>query len=358
MRPDSAKLLNQSLATGVVLTDNAGRILWCNEAAETLFGASGKNLIGTDASQFFPPLKTWIRGLHADAERASPCSALVRLTPVAGTPKSSVLAVLSIPEPGKLLLEMSEAEQAFTLDRQEQKEGLNDASRVLLRNLAHEIKNPLGGIRGAAQLLESELPDPALREFTGVIIREADRLRALVDRLLEPYRDERHVTNVNLHEILESVRNLVSAEFPAGLTVVRDYDVSVPTFEADREQLTQIFLNLMRNAAQAMEKGIAAGSARITLKTRVARGVVIRRRRCRLAVVIDVIDNGPGIDSAIREKIFYPLVTTRAHGTGLGLSIVRTYAERNGGEVELESEAGRTDFRIVLPLDGPHEGRQ
>lgn len=358
MRPDSAKLLNQSLATGVVLTDNAGRILWCNEAAETLFGASGKNLIGTDASQFFPPLKTWIRGLHADAERASPCSALVRLTPVAGTPKSSVLAVLSIPEPGKLLLEMSEAEQAFTLDRQEQKEGLNDASRVLLRNLAHEIKNPLGGIRGAAQLLETELPDPALREFTGVIIREADRLRALVDRLLEPYRDERHVTNVNLHEILESVRNLVSAEFPAGLTVVRDYDVSVPTFEADREQLTQIFLNLMRNAAQAMEKGIAAGSARITLKTRVAHGVVIRRRRCRLAVVIDVIDNGPGIDSAIREKIFYPLVTTRAHGTGLGLSIVRTYAERNGGEVELESEAGRTDFRIVLPLDGPHEGRQ
>ena len=358
MRPDSAKLLNQSLATGVVLTDNAGIILWCNEAAETLFGASGKNLIGTDASQFFPPLKTWIRGLHADAERASPCSALVRLTPVAGTPKSSVLAVLSIPEPGKLLLEMSEAEQAFTLDRQEQKEGLNDASRVLLRNLAHEIKNPLGGIRGAAQLLETELPDPALREFTGVIIREADRLRALVDRLLEPYRDERHVTNVNLHEILESVRNLVSAEFPAGLTVVRDYDVSVPTFEADREQLTQIFLNLMRNAAQAMEKGIAAGSARITLKTRVARGVVIRRRRCRLAVVIDVIDNGPGIDPAIREKIFYPLVTTRAHGTGLGLSIVRTYAERNGGEVELESEAGRTDFRIVLPLDGPHEGRQ
>lgn len=358
MRPDSAKLLNQSLATGVVLTDNAGRILWCNEAAETLFGASGKNLIGTDASQFFPPLKTWIRGLHADAERASPCSALVRLTPVAGTPKSSVLAVLSVPEPGKLLLEMSEAEQAFTLDRQEQKEGLNDASRVLLRNLAHEIKNPLGGIRGAAQLLETELPDSALREFTGVIIREADRLRALVDRLLEPYRDERHVTNVNLHEILESVRNLVSAEFPSGLTVVRDYDVSVPTFEADREQLTQIFLNLMRNAAQAMEKGIAAGSARITLKTRVARGVVIRRRRCRLAVVIDVIDNGPGIDPAIREKIFYPLVTTRAHGTGLGLSIVRTYAERNGGEVELESEAGRTDFRIVLPLDGPHEGRQ
>lgn len=358
MRPDSAKLLNQSLATGVVLTDNVGLILWCNEAAETLFGASGKNLIGTDASQFFPPLKTWIRGLHADAERASPCSALVRLTPVTGTPKSSVLAVLSIPEPGKLLLEMSEAEQAFTLDRQEQKEGLNDASRVLLRNLAHEIKNPLGGIRGAAQLLETELPDPALREFTGVIIREADRLRALVDRLLEPYRDERHVTNVNLHEILESVRNLVSAEFPAGLTVVRDYDVSVPTFEADREQLTQIFLNLMRNAAQAMEKGIAAGSARITLKTRVARGVVIRRRRCRLAVVIDVIDNGPGIDPAIREKIFYPLVTTRAHGTGLGLSIVRTYAECNGGEVELESEAGRTDFRIVLPLDGPHEGRQ
>ncbi len=179
---------------------------------------------------------------------------------------------------------------------------------------------------------------------------EADRLRNLVDRLLVPYRDEQHVAMVNMHEILEGVRNLILAEFPAGLTIARDYDVSVPDFPADREQLTQVFLNLLRNAAQALSERIKENTARVTVKTRVTRSVTIHRKVCRLALAVDIIDNGPGIDPKIREKIFYPLVTTRAHGTGLGLSIVQTYVERNGGEVELESEPGRTAFRILLPL--------
>ena len=349
--PFEAKtLLTQSMTTGVVFLDDAGIILWCNEAAETLFGASGKNLLGSDASQFFPPLHEWITKLGKETEKATSCGALVRLTPVAGTPKKAVLAALSVPATSHFLLEMTEAEQAFTLERQEQKEGLSDASRVLLRNLAHEIKNPLGGIRGAAQLLDAELKDATQREFTAVIMSEADRLRNLVDRLLTPYRDERHVTAVNLHEILEGVRNLVLAEFPAGLAILRDYDVSVPDFAADKEQLTQVFLNLLRNAAEALSEKISVGSAQITIKTRVTRHVTIQRKSCRLAVSVEVIDNGPGVDPAIREKIFYPLVTTRAHGTGLGLSLVQTYVERNGGEVELESEPGCTVFRVLLPL--------
>lgn len=347
-------LLSKTLATGIVLLKDNGIVLWCNEAAETFFGVSGKNLIGSSALPFFPPLAQWIERIQTEVGKDTTCSGLVRLAPLSGTPKGLVLAVLSVPEKGKLLLEMAEAEQAFTLERQEQKEGLSDASRVLLRNLAHEIKNPLGGIRGAAQLLDSELTEASQREYTQVIMSEADRLRELVDKLLEPYRDERHVTEVNLHEILERVRNLVSVEFPTGLSVVRDYDVSVPNFFADKEQLTQVFLNLLRNAAQAMEKNITEKTAVVTLRTRVTQGAVIRRKRCRLAVAVDVIDNGPGIDPSIREKIFYPLVTTRAHGTGLGLSIVRTYVERNGGEVELESESGRTDFRILIPLDSKH----
>ncbi len=350
MPMDFQKFVTKTMTTGIALLDEAGLILWCNEAAASLFGASEKSLLHLDASQFFPPLKQWIAHLYGESDKAESCSALVRLTPSAGTPRKAVLAVLSNPGTGFLLLEMTEAEQAFTLDRQEQKEGLSDASRVLLRNLAHEIKNPLGGIRGAAQLLEGELTEPSQREFTTVIISEADRLRNLVDRLLTPYREERHVTVVNLHEILEGVRNLILAEFPTGLTIARDYDVSVPDFPADREQLTQVFLNLLRNAAQALSEKIKEDTALVTVKTRVSRSVTIHRKVCRLALAVDIIDNGPGIDPKIREKIFYPLVTTRAHGTGLGLSIVQTYVERNGGEVELESEPGRTAFRILLPL--------
>jgi len=343
-------LLGEELATGIVVLDARSRILWCNESAEVFFGLSRKSLEGLDAAQFIPVLPDWIAKLNV--ERGVACSALLRVNAVAGAVRGRVLAVLSARGQKDFLLEMSDAEQAFTLQHQEQKEGLSDASHVLLRNLAHEIKNPLGGIRGAAQLLDAELVNPAQREYTGVIMSEADRLRELVDRLLEPYRDERHVTEINLHEVLEKVRNLVLAEFPSGLAIERDYDVSVPSFPADREQLTQVFLNLLRNAAQALEKRIADKSAQVVLRTRVERGALIQRKRYRLSLVVDVIDNGPGVVPSIREKIFYPLVTTRAHGTGLGLSLVRTYVERNAGEVELESEPGRTDFRIRLPLVG------
>ena len=156
-----------------------------------------------------------------------------------------------------------------------------------------------------------------------------------------------------MHEVLERVRHLVSVEFGAGLAVTRDYDVSVPAIRGDREELIQVFLNLMRNAAEAGRHLIGQGRAEIILKTRIARQCTIQRRRCRLAVNVHVIDNGPGIDAGIREKIFYPLVTGRDGGTGLGLSIVQTYVERHGGSIDVDSRPGCTDFSLLFPVGEP-----
>jgi len=224
------------------------------------------------------------------------------------------------------------------------------AHKELIRNLAHEIKNPLGGIRGAAQLLQMELANPELAEYTEVIIHEADRLQSLVDRLLAPHRHPHEVGDVNIHEICERVRSLVLAEHPQGLAVLRDYDISIPEFRGDRAQLLQALLNIVQNAAQALAPRIAAGDARITLRTRVARQVTFGRQRYRLALELHVIDNGPGVPEAIRERIFYPLVTGRDGGSGLGLTLAQTFVQQHQGLIDCESEPGRTDFRILIPL--------
>src|SRR5690606_38974344 len=204
------------------------------------------------------------------------------------------------------LIELREIEQQLKVDREERLLEQAQANRELLRNLAHGIKNPLGGLRGAAQLLEAELSEPALIEYTQVIIQEADRLQTLVDRLLAPHRSPRIVGDVNIHEVCERVRSVVLAEFPQGLEIVRDYDASIPEFRGDKEQLIQVLLNLVRNAAQAMH-----GRGRIQLRTRVARQVTIARRRYRLALDLHVIDNGPGVPEEIGERIFFPLVSGR-----------------------------------------------
>lgn len=227
---------------------------------------------------------------------------------------------------------------------------LSKNTRRLLRNLAHEIKNPLGGIRGAAQLLEGELHDPENKEFTEVIISEADRLQHLVDKILAPYRQLYHPVPTNVHEILERVRLLVQSEFPEGLKVVRDYDISAPEMMADRGQLTQISLNLMRNAAEALSEQIAQGTACITLKTRVVHHVQVGQSFCRTALNIHVIDNGEGIPKDLADSIFYPLVSGKEQGSGLGLSLVQTFVEQHGGSISVSSEAGRTDFSILFPL--------
>jgi two-component system nitrogen regulation sensor histidine kinase GlnL len=226
----------------------------------------------------------------------------------------------------------------------------SQAHKELIRNLAHEIKNPLGGIRGAAQLLEMELQNPELTEYTEVIVHEADRLQALVDRLLAPHRHPHQVGDVNIHEVCERVRSLILVEHPQGLRVVRDYDTSIPEFRGDRAQLIQALLNIVQNAAQALAERIAAGDACITLRTRVARQVTFGRQRYRLALELHVIDNGPGVPDAIRDRIFYPLVSGRDGGSGLGLTLAQTFVQRHHGMIECESRPGRTDFRILIPL--------
>jgi two-component system, NtrC family, nitrogen regulation sensor histidine kinase GlnL len=248
-----------------------------------------------------------------------------------------------------VVLEVSEIEQQLKVDREERQFGLTEANRQLMRNLAHEIKNPLGGVRGAAQLLESELT-PDQREYTRVIIAEADRLQALVDRLLAPHRAPRVVADVNIHEVLERVRMVMLAEFPRGLAIERDYDASAPEFRGDKEQLIQAVLNVVRNAAEALEDRIAAGDARIILRTRVARQATIARTRHRLALDLHIIDNGPGIPDELKDRVFFPLVSGRDTGTGLGLTLAQTFVQQHHGLIEVDSRPGRTDFRILIPL--------
>jgi len=237
--------------------------------------------------------------------------------------------------------------------RQEREERLIDqaqANKELIRNLAHEIKNPLGGIRGAAQLLQMELESRELIEYTQVIIHEADRLQSLVDRLLAPHRRPHVVGDVNIHEVCERVRSLILAEFPKGLRVVRDYDTSIPEFRGDREQLIQAVLNIAHNAAQALAERIAAGDAQIIFRTRVGRQVTFGKQRYRLALELHVIDNGPGVPDSIKDRIFFPLISGREGGSGLGLTLAQTFVQQHHGHIECESEPGRTDFKILIPL--------
>jgi two-component system nitrogen regulation sensor histidine kinase GlnL len=245
------------------------------------------------------------------------------------------------------VLEFRHIDQQLKIAREERLNEQQQANRELIRSLAHEIKNPLGGIRGAAQLLERELDRAQLIEYTQVIIGEADRLQSLVNRLLTPHRLPTY-RRTNIHEVLVRVKGVVQAEFPA-VPVICDFDISLPDFDADAEQLTQAFLNVVRNAAQAV-----AGTTRdpaIRLVTRVARGVTLARKRHRLALSVAVRDNGPGVPDDIRDKIFYPLVSGREGGSGLGLTIAQTFIAQHNGTIECASEPGRTVFTVLLPLE-------
>ena len=250
----------------------------------------------------------------------------------------------------EIIVEMIPLEQQTRQDREERLAEQAQTNKELIRNLAHEIKNPLGGIRGAAQLLEMEMESPELTEYTQVIIREADRLQSLVDRLLAPHRRPHMVGDVNIHEVCERVRSLILAEFPKGLRVVRDYDTSIPEFRGDREQLIQTVLNIAHNACQALSERIAAGDALLTFRTRVTRQITFGKQRYRLALELHVVDNGPGVPDSIKDRIFYPLVSGREGGSGLGLTLAQTFVQQHHGLIEVDSVPGRTDFKILIPL--------
>ena len=345
------------LATLVAVVRTDGTVVFANSALEDALGTSRRMIEGAHLpTSFSEPwlLTNALQGAGGNEFAALRYEAYLRRVSHEPMP---VHVIVTQAEIGRdIVIEMLPQEQQAKQDREDRLADQAQSNKELIRNLAHEIKNPLGGIRGAAQLLEMEIESRGLNEYTQVIIREADRLQTLVDRLLAPHRHPHRVGDVNIHEVCERVRSLILAEFPKGLRVLRDYDTSIPEFRGDREQLIQTVLNIAHNACQALGEQIAAAPsnpgdpATITFRTRVARQITFGKHRYRLALELHVMDNGPGVPDSIKERIFYPLVSGREGGSGLGLTLAQTFVQQHHGTIECESAPGRTDFQILIPL--------
>lgn len=350
------------ISTAVLLLGRDHRIVYANPAAEHLLAQSKRQLIGArlmdvirDTERLAPALEL------ALAHRASYTEQELELHLAGkhnGNSRLLVNCTVSFLEgqqadDAQLIVELRHIDQQLKIAREAKIAEQNQANRELVRNLAHEIKNPLGGLRGAAQLLEAELSSPQLIEYTQVIIGEADRLQNLVNRLLTPHKLPRYV-RTDIHRLLDRVLQLLKNEFGATHKLEPDFDVSLPEVECDAEQITQVLLNIARNACQSTS---SVAKPHVTLRSRVARQVVLAKRRYRMALEIAVLDNGPGIPLDIRDRIFYPLFTTRNDGTGsgLGLSIAQTFVAQHYGAIEVDSEPGHTEFRVILPFDHPSE---
>jgi len=339
------------LSITVLLLNRSGEVMQANSAAEMMFGRSRRHLIGSPAEFLFEKdsaLEQSIR--QACSGEVDDCRQFALTRRGTETVEVNVTSIALNSKPWAALLEIKDIEQRVLVDRSIRLVDEIETQHELLRNLAHEVKNPLGGLRGAAQLLESELPDPALQEYTRVIISEADRLQALVDRLAAPQRMPVQWQLVNVHEVCERVCALVRAEFRE-VALIRDYDASMPEFRADPARLMQALLNVVRNAAQVMTGANLTSSPQIMLKTRVARQVLLRHKQHRMAVVVSVVDNGPGVPANLQDRIFHPLVTGREGGTGLGLSLAQDFVQQHGGVIAFDSRPGHTEFRLMLPME-------
>lgn len=338
------------LSSAVILLDGELRVRHCNPAAENLFAMSQRTCLGRTLADLLgtPPAlcvaidnalsKNWSYTGHDFIVTRDGMEAIhldCTVSPI-DTRKA------------RLLLEFRPIDQQLKAAREEREAVQQRANQELIRNLAHEIKNPLGGIRGSAQLLDRELAGlanaAALKEYTEVIIHEADRLQDLMHRLLSSHRGMQPA-QIGIHEIIERVRRLIHAEFP-GVRIRRDYDTSLPDITGDREQLIQVVLNIVRNAAQAL-----GGSGEIVTRTRALRQVTLAKKRCRLALEVQIVDNGPGIAADIRDRIFYPLVSGREGGTGLGLALAQTFVQQHHGSIDVDSVPGQTCFTLRLPIN-------
>ena len=333
------------LNTAVLMLDEGLHVTYANPAAETLFAQARKQMVGMPFDTALPGNDEFVHRLAHALEAQAGFNDNDLLLEVEGYPVH-LHCVITPAESGeaRLVLEFRELQQQLKIAREAKMLEQQQANRELIRNLAHEIKNPLGGIRGAAQLLERELQDAELREFTQVIVKEADRLQSLMNRLLTPNRLPR-IERVNIHEVMERVRTLLLAEFPEGLEIKRDYDTSLPEITGDKEQLIQAILNVARNAAQA-----TGGLGEIRMVTRIARQVTIARMRYRHAIAVSIEDDGPGVPPDLADRIFYPLVSGRQGGTGLGLSLAQGYAGQHEGIIEFDSVPGHTRFTVLLPV--------
>ena len=341
----------EHLATAIILLDADRRVVYINPGAEIIFAFSATQITGLLISEVFPDCEILMLAVNNAIEKQSPFREHEFAISTHRQQSFAVTCTVTpIDSPNAcLILEFQKMDAQLRIAREERMLIQQQANAELLRNLAHEIRNPLGGLRGAAQLLEHELPSPSLREYTQVIIKEADRLQSLMDRLLIPHRVPKYQPT-NIHEVLERVRSLLLAESPKAVMIKRDYDLSLPELIGDREKLIQAVLNIARNAAQAMQSHSTPAS-QITFRTRAERQVTLARKRYRVAIKLEIIDNGPGIPANIRDRIFYPLVSGSEGGSGLGLTLAQTFITQHHGMIECESTRGNTCFTILLPIE-------
>ncbi|HBR96281.1 MAG TPA: PAS domain-containing sensor histidine kinase [Gammaproteobacteria bacterium] len=345
-----AEAVQEQQMTATICLNADLRITYINGAAEVLFSVGARLAVGLPLSQLasFPPtFLDRMQDVLSHERRTTEREVRVQ-RPGQNLPTlidCTISTFLFKGEPPGLLLEIHSIDHQIKIARENALLSQQEISRNLLRGLAHEIKNPLGGIRGAAQLLERELDEESLQEYTSIVIREADRLHNLIDRMLGPHTRPRP-TSINIHEALEYVRTLIRAEAPEGVVLKTDYDPSIPDFTADRDHMIQVFLNITGNALQALN-----GQGRILFKTRVARYVTIGSKLHKLVGIVDIEDDGPGIPEEISASIFYPMITGRADGTGLGLSIAQSLVNQQGGIIECRSQPGQTVFSVLIPLE-------
>jgi two-component system nitrogen regulation sensor histidine kinase GlnL len=334
------------LAAAVIMLNEDLSVSYANPAAQNLFELPLRGFVGRNIADVFEDASALLASL--DYAAANNCSYtshdLVVNAP--GRPRvtlSCTVTPLDSAAP-RFVVEFQHTPHESKIAKEERWLEQREDNRLFVRNLAHEVRNPLGGIRGAAQLLEDELKSPQLTEYTQVIIKEADRLHTIMDRLLTPS-PLLSPAQINVHEALERVRSLVKAEFPAAIAIQRNYDVSLPPVLGHLEPLIQALLNVVRNAAQALkDKGT------IVLKTRAARQVTLGKKRYPLAIMIQVIDDGPGIPEALQERLFLPLVSGRDGGSGLGLALAQELIHQHSGVIQCESRPGNTRFTILLPV--------
>ncbi len=344
----SSQQILENLSNAVLCLDAALKVVYMNPACEVLFGISSRYAEGLPLAQAIPHMAQQNEQLHETLFSGHAYTARELTLPKGSesvTVDCTVTPLINNDGGHGLLLELMPLDRHLRISRDDQLLAQHEASRHVVRGLAHEIKNPLGGLRGAAQLLERELDTEALKEYTQVIIGEADRLQNLVDRLLGPNKPP-ELEAINIHEPLERVRQLVAAELGEHIQITRDFDPSIPVIVADAEQLIQVFLNIIRNAVQAV-----GDEGHIVLRTRTQRRFTIGSQNHRLVVRVDIVDDGPGVEAEMIEQIFYPMVTSRAEGSGLGLSIAQSLINAHGGLIECHSKPGETVFSIFLPLE-------
>jgi two-component system nitrogen regulation sensor histidine kinase GlnL len=340
------KRIVDHLNSAILLFDRDLILSFINSAGEILLADSSRHLVGLSAHELFktsdPALLLNLQQCLTMAEPLMDRELILDRMTHSITVNFSTTPLLKNEQVNEILVEVQQVDNHLRISKEERLLTQQNTARMLVRGLAHEIKNPLGGLRGAAQLLDLELRDPELKEYTRIIIAESDRLQGLMDKMLGPNKLPNKKA-INIHEVLERVRQLVQVE--SNLTVKSDYDPSIPEILADKDQLIQALLNIAKNAVQALN-----GEGDIILKTRIHRQITIGRKRYKLAVKCDIIDNGPGIDADMMNQIFYPMITGRADGTGLGLSIAQSLINQHNGLIECTSEPGHTVFSIYLPI--------